>query len=609
MARLYWLAILAICCVSTGFVAEAQVNNNLTPTNNPGAILEGTKSPVLDRPVSGANEEEDVLGRPAKDDAPIITDDMVDAPRLDESLIQPIFIKDIEIEGNTLLDGDYLNELVAPYVGKETPLNELREQVADTITKAYEDQGYVTSAAFIPPQTIDGGILKVQIEEGIVSAVTYKEQFWFRDQAIKPRMLTDQGDVFQVNELVKDIRRINENPDITLAATLRSGENSGETEVILENTQPDRPPIHLTPYVDNLGRQSIGQIRAGFTANVNNVTSLGDTLYSTNAWSREAYSTVNGYELPIGPHGTKVGISHGYSVFDFQTGGARFNGDSNITNAYVKQEFFRNENWKVEGEVGFSVKSSRTEVNGSPLAEDKLRVLTQALNIQEFDRFGRTYMRHELAQGFDLFGATLGTENGVLTAAGANPRAYQPSRPGAGSQFFRYTTSTVRSQRVAGPTYAIFKFLGQVTPDPLASLEAFQVGGTSTVRGYREGRLLGDSGFVLSAEYRVPFFFLPDSWAIPKTNYRFKDSLEFVSFVDAGAAFQNEIGVVGTTGVNSLRPAGGKAQAYALGAGVGFRARLTQYLNARIDVGFPLIESAPDGETARLHFGVESRLF
>lgn len=598
LLRLLPLAVLVVTALCLPQQAFAQASNTI-PQNNPGAILGGTQNPLTGRPAPGDSQVNPEQEQPDNSDDPAITSELEGKPQLDPSLVVPIQIDRIEVEGNTLLKESLIREIVAPYEGKATPFNVLQEEVAAKITKAYEDAGYVTSAAFIPPQTITGGVLKVQVEEGVVSEVTFEETRWFKSRAVKPRLLTDEGNAFKVQDLIKDIRRINENPDLTLAATLRAGEKPGETQVVLRNTQKETLPIHFTPFFDNLGRDTIGELRTGFVVNANNVTGFGDTLFSSHAWSREAYSTVNGYELPVGEHGTKLGVTHGTSVFDFQTGGARFKGQSNIVNGYVKQEFFRGERLKVEGELGFAVKNSKTRFNGIPNSEDKLRVLTQAINVEQFDRTGRTFMRHELAEGFDLFGATLGTEN---------TRDYAPSRPGAGSQFFRYTASAIRSQRVIGPTYAIFKALGQVTPDPLVSLEQFQMGGAATVRGYSEGRFIGDSGFVLSAEYRIPLFFLPETWTIPRTEYRFRDAIELVSFLEGGGVFDNETGLAGSAGVNAQR---GQvlANAYALGAGVGVRARLTQYINFRMDVGFPLIRAIPDRETARLHFGLESRFF
>jgi hemolysin activation/secretion protein len=130
----------------------------------------------------------------------------------------------------------------------------------------------------------------------------------------------------------------------------------------------------------------------------------------------------------------------------------------------------------------------------------------------------------------------------------------------------------------------------------LVSAEQFQAGGAFTVRGYREGQVVGDSGIVLSGEWRVPAFIIPKTWKIPHTEYILRDNVQFVSFVDYG-------------GINVNRPAAGvNRNDNLLGVGIGLRAKLTRFVTGRLDLAFPLF-SQLDDNAARLHFGIESNIF
>ena len=95
---------------------------------------------------------------------------------------------------------------------------------------------------------------------------------------------------------------------------------------------------------------------------------------------------------------------------------------------------------------------------------------------------------------------------------------------------------------------------------------------------------------------------MPDSWNVK--GYKLRDNLEFVTFVDFGGAFDNQA----FSGVNA-QSGRVNPNAYALGVGAGFRARLNRYLNARVDFGFPLLRQNPDADFMRVHFGLESKLF
>jgi hemolysin activation/secretion protein len=53
----------------------------------------------------------------------------------------------------------------------------------------------------------------------------------------------------------------------------------------------------------------------------------------------------------------------------------------------------------------------------------------------------------------------------------------------------------------------LLRVTGQWTDDPLLALEQISVGGSESVRGYRENQLVRDRGIVSSVEFRVPVLF------------------------------------------------------------------------------------------------------
>lgn len=571
-----------------GLLALSQTANAQVAPNSslPGAVIQGSQDPINRKPYSVDvtpnvdTEKSDGQNNPD-------VEKKVSKPNLDPSLQQKIFIKAIRVEGAKDLTEAEIRQFTAPYEGKEASIEEINDNVADKLTELYEKKGYVMALVFVPPQEIQDGVLVLRAEEGSIGEVVFEKGKYFGSRAVMPRISLDKGDTFQLDDLVRSLRRINENPDLVLRSTLRAGQNPGETVVVIKPAA-ERFPLHITPFIDNLGRYPLGTERYGVTVQHNNLLGFGDTAFSQNFWTKRSYGTVNGYEIPLGAHGTKLGVTQAHSRFRFFQSDLEFQGRSNFVNPYISQEFFRNDSAIISGELAFGVKNSTFEIEDQQISQDRLRVITPALNAQFFDRFGRTFMRHEFALGVDLFNA--GTQ----------------SRTGADSQFFRYTASALRTQRLPFNSYGVFKAIGQVTPDRLVSLEQFQVGGAATVRGYPEGRLIGDSGFVLSAEGHVPFFFVPETWKIPRTNYKLRENLELVGFTDFGAVFNNK--AASGPGVN-IQSGRIEPQAYAWSIGVGIRARLTRLLNARLDFGFPLLDIAPRTSWGRVHFAVESRLF
>jgi hemolysin activation/secretion protein len=125
-----------------------------------------------------------------------------------------------------------------------------------------------------------------------------------------------------------------------------------------------------------------------------------------------------------------------------------------------------------------------------------------------------------------------------------------------------------------------------------------QAGGAFTVRGSKEGRTIGDSGVVLSAEWRIPAYFLPADKNVPfSKNLSWRDAITFLVFTDAGATFTNDVSV------------GTDANEYLLSVGAGVRLQLNKRLSARLDLGIPLAHDGEKINGARLHFGLDGLLF
>lgn len=508
---------------------------------------------------------------------------VVEAP--DSSLTMRFRVEDIKVEGVKSIDLEDVGAVVSGYEGRELSFLDLRE-LTDKLTGLYQEEGYMTSMVYIPPQRIQEGVVTLRAAEGKVGALIYEPDsaFWPK-RTVLPRISLEPGDVFNALTLRRQLRRINENPDFKVRATLEAGQGENETNIILEERAGR--PVHVTLFWDNLGRPIIGRQRAGITTTHNNVLGFGDQAYNSLSWTKESFGTVTHYEMPVGPYGTKLAFDHAYSTLElgWPHKDLDIDGEAVIYTGTVRQELVNEEATRISADLAFDVKNVKTFLSDGLLFRDRIRVLRPGLNFEHYDRNGRTLMRHEIGIGLDVMHATLGTHEKV-------------SRQGAGSQFFRYTGSGTRIQRMPFNSFSILRVMGQVSPQKLPSVEQFQLGGAFTVRGYLEGSIIGDSGWLTSAEWRVPFYLFPANWKIPKTEYYLRDNVQVVGFADYGQVFTN----------NPVP--GGHSFQHMLGTGIGVRASLTRFLTGRLDFGIPLLrDNLPGPVYPRLHFGLESKLF
>lgn len=500
----------------------------------------------------------------------------------DSQAAEKFFVGSIRLEGVTLLRPEKVAAVVAPYENRELSFAEL-QTLADALSRLYREDGYVTSRVLIPPQKMTGETVTLQAVEGRMGKINVGEGQFFKSRSVRPQLSLKSGEPFNVRILKRDLRRLNTNPDRTVGAALKPGEQTGETDVFLE--LEEQTPVHITPSFDNLGRRLIGVNRFGLQAEHNNILGLGDSVMTSLSFTRQSFGVVTHYQLPLGSHGTTIGFDHAYSRLKL---GGEFK-DLNVQgkavaySPFISQELLNRKNTRVTLDVAFDFKELDTDILDLDFSHDSLRILRPALSLEQYDKTGRTFFRHEFSIGLDGLGGTTGDE----------PLA---SRAGAGSKFFSYTGALIRTQKLPFSSFGIVRLLGQATPDRLVSAQQFQLGGAFSVRGYIEGQAIGDKGFLASVEVRTPLALIPETWKIPQTQYSLRRNIQLVGFADYGAVFTN-------------KPLpGANPRDFLLGVGVGIRAQLTRHLVGRVDWGFPLLE-LPGNSRPRLHFGIQSNIF
>ena len=129
---------------------------------------------------------------------------------------------------------------------------------------------------------------------------------------------------------------------------------------------------------------------------------------------------------------------------------------------------------------------------------------------------------------------------------------------------------------------------GQWANEPLLNLEQFALGGNATVRGYREGELYADTGWVGQAELRSPIYWRGANRRV---------GTQFTAFSDYGQGYE-------------LAPGAGQSAHEALwGAGMGINFNLGPRVESHILIAWPLLNSAfTTAGHERITFSVSAQL-
>ena len=79
-------------------------------------------------------------------------------------------LRRVIIKGNTVFPRRVFGAIFRRSMRREISLADL-QLLVHAVTKRYRDEGYILTRAFLPPQTIKGGLVSVRIVEGFVSNV------------------------------------------------------------------------------------------------------------------------------------------------------------------------------------------------------------------------------------------------------------------------------------------------------------------------------------------------------------------------------------------------------------------------------------------------------
>lgn len=471
-----------------------------------------------------------------------------------------VFIRSLVVEGNESISTERIQKWVHGYMNRELTIQEIYD-LCDVIDKKYAEEGYFLARAYPPPQNIENDTLRIAILEGKLGNVKVVGNKHYKESYIRSYFTSLQGKPLKYNQFLRALSLINENSDLSAGAVFEKGKELGFADVIVR--VEDKRPMHLYLNGNNYGRDLTTNARVGGRFDYGNALFQGDTFsvaqvvgFPVNA----LYFTDVIYNVPINRNGTSLEGSFLYSQFKIEElTRLHLKGRSEIATLKVNQVLTRTPTLSIDFFSYFDYKQIKNFALGRSTSYDKLRVLTVGSVFDHFGPFqGRDYLTLRFAAGIpNLLGGLKAVD-------------HTSSRPGAGGRFFIFNIDYDRIQPLPKDCYFYFHGSGQLTPNKLTLPEQIYIGGSDTVRGFPLAVALGDNGYYVNFEFRVPPPFVGEKKFF-RTKKKWKDLFQFDAFLDNGGTFLIS----------------GKDQVL-WGTGVGLRIHGPYTLSLSVDVGFPL---------------------
>jgi hemolysin activation/secretion protein len=458
---------------------------------------------------------------------------------------QVLILKNLEISPSQVLSPAFLENLRAKYEQKPLSIDNIKGIVSDINTQ-YQQDGYLTSRAFVPAQHINKGHLKINLFEGTIGSLKLKENGIPSAAYVKTFLDISEGSVLNIPDIEKRVLLFNAVNDTKMRIALMPAEKVGATDI--EGLFDPIQTFSVSAFTDNAGQKETGYYRFGSFVNINTllpIDILKDKLNFGGIFSKGSKALFASYAVTEPWQKTTWTIGVDWSNTDIVGGDLR--GLSITGNFYnyslgVKRPVFVRENFVTNLSLSGNIKSGATYI--SDFKTQDVNTDTATLSVDFIYIFTQGYLYNALS-------------------------FTQAMRISDGDSHFNHYNWAGETDMVFGQGWGThIKGNIQFSEDDfLPSSDQFQVGGVNSVRGYPEGMLVGDRGGVLMMELRK-------EWEKP---VRHIDKATGFAFMDMGKAWSSESG--------TLR---NENEAFIYSAGFGVKVNLFEKLTAHLTFAFPL---------------------
>lgn len=421
-----------------------------------------------------------------------------------------------------------------------TDLNEARQ----AITKLYIDQGYITSGAYIPAQSISDGVVEIRILEGRLGELTVDvNQGRLRPGYVRSRIQRASSGVLNLNRLVDELQLLQLNPLIgKIKANLSASSTPG-----LSNLQVNvfsAPSLEAAAALDNGLNPQIGSFRRGVDLANNNVFGYGDRFSLNYRNSDGSNDLLMSYKIPLNSSDLSLTLTNRY--FDswiIEKPGSLLNINSHYQQWFIglRQPLIRRVGEEFALGLGLNKQDNKgLYLDGLPYPSPGVdpngesRVTTLSFS-QDWIKRSTTQvfsLRSEIGLGLNAFDST------VPADYPANPNSPDPN-----FLFWRGDAQFVR--QLAANTLLVARGRAQLADGPLPTVEQFGLGGLGNVEGYQANTLLTDSGLFASLELAVPIV----SWQKGQSVLQLVPFTAFGYGWNAGTASQPDVNLLGSVGL------------------------------------------------------------
>ncbi len=383
-------------------------------------------------------------------------------------------IDSIELTGDSLLSDAVKDELFWPFIGLKLGPRRL-DLLLRRINAAYIERGYITTRAYLGEQNLASGRLVITVVMGRVEQVTLNgKPPSFRARSA---LSVHANEALYLPDVEQSVEQINRLRSQQAQSQILPGSGDGASIVALE-THPEKP-WRVSAGWDNAGQAESGEHRKTAGVEYDNLLGLWDAWAFNAVRTQATRSELLSLSVPFGYSTVSYAYAHSVSRTDI-TEDIKVRSESVSHTVALNQVLWRNTHWRHALDASMTLRDSKRRLDDYsmlPQQQGSYRIGTSSLFRAER---GAVNFDGAYSHGIKRFGAD-GDASGLPESSphnlfekwSANAAVAWAFNPSIG---WRTTLSW---------QYARMGLPGQ---------EQVFLGGSGSVRGFKEGVFSGDRG-------------------------------------------------------------------------------------------------------------------
>jgi hemolysin activation/secretion protein len=397
-------------------------------------------------------------------------------------------VMEYRVIGNTVLSNRDIERVLYPLLGPDKALPDV-EAARTALETYYHDHGYGTVFVDIPPQKVEGGLVRLRVTEGRVEKEQISGARYFPERDVITALpAAAPGQVLQLSKLQEELQAVNAaTPDRSVVPVLKAGSAPGTVDMSLQ--VHDTLPLHGSLEVNNQASLDTRSLRTIASLSYGDMFGRLDSLSLQYQTTPQQPDQVRVFAANYVFHPFDSGLQPSLQYINSNSNVAAIGtlgvlGIGEITGLRLAYPFLTEAAVNQSVTLGVDYKHFRNTITQSATTSEDTPISYLNLSLA----YAGLWRSDWRTTAFSL------TANAGPRHLVNNEESFANDRFEGRSNYFYLRADLDFEFKLPGDFRLKLRAAGQAAAEPLITNEDFSIAGIDGVRGYLESEVLGDRG-------------------------------------------------------------------------------------------------------------------